>query len=86
MGDKDASGRFWEAETASDEEYDYIPWTQNDRAFDDEPEDGIELPQLPRDGNINITDDLIAPLASSRIDELLNIQDLMEVVTLEQPS
>ncbi|PVH68777.1 DDE-domain-containing protein [Cadophora sp. DSE1049] len=81
-----ANNRFWEAETASDDEYDYIPWIQDDGAFDDEPEDGIQLPQLPRDGNIDITDDLIAPLASSRIDELLDIQDLMEAVTPEQPS
>ena len=80
-----ASNRFWEAETASDEEYDYIPWIYDDEAFDDELEDDIQLPQLPRDGNIDITDDLIAPLASSRIDELLDIQDSMETVTPEQP-
>ncbi|KAL5330032.1 hypothetical protein ACEPPN_003556 [Leptodophora sp. 'Broadleaf-Isolate-01'] len=75
------NNEFWEAEIASDEEYDYVPWTYNDGAFDDEPEDGIELPQLPRDDNVDITNDLIAPLASSRIDELLEV-----ATTPEQPS
>ncbi|KAL5322712.1 hypothetical protein ACEPPN_010687 [Leptodophora sp. 'Broadleaf-Isolate-01'] len=77
------NNEFWEAETASDEEYDYIPWTQNNRAFNDEPEDRIELPQLPRDGNVDITDDLIAPLASSHIDELLDSQESIEVEPLQ---
>ncbi|KAL5325277.1 hypothetical protein ACEPPN_006402 [Leptodophora sp. 'Broadleaf-Isolate-01'] len=72
------NNEFWEAEIVLDEEYDYVPWTYNDGAFDDELEDGIELSQLPRDDNVDIINDLIALLVSSRIDELLEVATTLE--------